>query len=62
MEENKLLVINKVKEMLKTRKKHKAMLLIINDVTKYLIAQDKLIALESIETRNKLLLNIEGEQ
>lgn len=29
MEENKLLVINKVKEMLKTRKKHKAMLLII---------------------------------
>ena len=41
---------------------NKAMLLIINDVTKYLIAQDKLIALESIETRNKLLLNIEGEQ
>lgn len=29
MEENKLLVINKVKEMLKTRKKHKAMLLAI---------------------------------
>ena len=41
---------------------NKAMLLIINDVTKYLRAQDKLIALESIETRNKLLLNIEGEQ
>lgn len=41
---------------------NKAMLLIINDVTKYLIEQDKLIAPESIETRNKLLLNIEGEQ
>ena len=40
----------------------KAMLLIINDVTKYLIDQNKLIAPESIETRNKLLLNIEGEQ
>ena len=39
----------------------KAMLLIINDVTKYLIEQDKLIAIESIETRNKLLLNIKGE-
>ena len=37
------------------------MLLIINDVTKYLIEQDKLIAIESIETRNKLLLNIKGE-
>ena len=39
----------------------KAMLLIINDVTKYLIEQGKLIAIESIETRNKLLLNIKGE-
>ena len=39
----------------------KAMLLIINDVTKYLIEQSKLIAIESIETRNKLLLNIKGE-
>ena len=32
-----------------------------NDVTKYLIEQGKLIAIESIETRNKLLLNIKGE-
>ena len=39
----------------------KAMLLIINDVTKYLIEQGKLIAIESIETRIKLLLNIKGE-
>ena len=39
----------------------KAMLLIIKDVTKYLIEQGKLIAIESIETRNKLLLNIKGE-
>ena len=39
----------------------KAMLLIINDVTKYLIEQGKLNAIESIETRNKLLLNIKGE-
>lgn len=39
----------------------KAMLLIINDVTKYLLEQGKLIAIESIETRNKLLLNIKGE-
>ena len=39
----------------------KAMLLIINDVTKYLIDQNKLIAIESIETRNKLLISIRGE-
>ena len=39
----------------------KAMLLIINDVTKYLIDQNKLIAIESIETRNKLLMSIRGE-
>ena len=39
----------------------KTMLLIINDVTKFLIEQDKLIATESIETRNKLLINIKGE-
>lgn len=34
----------------------KALLLIINNTTKYLIEEDKLIALESIETRNKILL------
>ena len=35
----------------------KAVLLIINNTTKYLIDNNKMIATESIETRNKLLLS-----
>ena len=54
-------MILKQKRKLAKEDLDKAMLLIINDVTKYLIEQDKLIAIESIETRNKLLLNIKGE-
>ncbi len=54
-------MILKQKENWQKEDLDKAMLLIINDVTKYLIEQSKLIAIESIETRNKLLLNIKGE-
>lgn len=35
----------------------KTVLLIINNTTKYLIDNNKMIATESIETRNKLLLS-----
>ena len=51
--------INEEREMAK-QDLDKALLLIINNTAKYLIENDKLIALESIETRNKIIMSYEG--
>ena len=51
--------INEEREMAK-QDLDKALLLIINNTAKYLIENNKLIALESIETRNKIIMSYEG--
>lgn len=50
--------INEEREMAK-QDLDKALLLIINNTAKYLIENNKLIALESIETRNKIIMSYE---
>lgn len=50
--------INEEREMAK-QDLNKALLLIINNTAKYLIENNKLIALESIETRNKIIMSYE---